>query len=474
MSKNKKLPKGYVDNSEDRNKQNLYTGIGLSATNSARISTQKANVTYSKPSTYNRKLYDSGSAKTNVKKQSFNKGIVKDPYTGETLVLTKAEAKLKYGDNWQNHLAEGDHIVSIKETFQKNKNNPWLKNEDIKNAVNSKENMQTVSRKYNNAKRDRSNEKFVNDKEYLEKTGVKITKEGKNKAIEAQKTSEKSINKTLRNSTVGNIVKTGHEAGVLGAKNGAGTGLTVSGIMNITAVIKGEKEPLEAISDTLVDGGKGAVTGYIMGGGLTVLSHSLTNSSSKFISTLIQSNVPGKIITGVTITWDALKNYINGDITLEECILKIGENGLNVITGGISMTIGQVIIPIPVIGAAIGALVGSLLTSGLYSNLINTLQKKQLEHEKRLRIIAECEILAREEKEFRDELEYYLEEYFKEYRSCFDSSLSQIKTSLKLGDANGIISGANKITRKLGGNVYYETIDEFIDFLDDESTIDIL
>jgi len=34
-----------------------------------------------------------------------------------------------------------------------------------------------------------------------------------------------------------------------------------------------------------------------------------------------------------------------------------------------------------------------------------------------------------------------------------------------MGDANGIIAGANQITRKLGGKVYYENMDEFRTFL---------
>ena len=40
-------------------------------------------------------------------------------------------------------------------------------------------------------------------------------------------------------------------------------------------------------------------------------------------------------------------------------------------------------------------------------------------------------------------------------------------------DADGIIAGANQITKKLGGTVYYETAAEFEEFLFDDS-VDIL
>lgn len=477
MSKGNELIDNTSHDSKDKDKKYLNTSVGLTATESARVSTQQAKAVFSKPDTYtgNRKFYDSGIAKKNVKKQSFsNGGQVKDPYTGKELVLTKAEARAKYGKNWQDHLAEGDHIVPIKKVYDKRKNDPWNTNEDIKNAVNNNDNMETVSRKYNNVKRDRSNPELVNDKDYMDKTGLELTEDSRKKAIKKHKNAQKSINKSLNKSKLKNIVNTGHKAGVASAKNSGVTALTMSGIMNITAVINGEKTAEEAISDTVIDGGKAAVTGYIMGGGLTVVSHSLSNSSSKFIGALTQSSVPGKVITAVMLTGDTLKRYGNGEISTQECIMEIGEKGLNFATTGYSMAVGQALIPIPIVGAAIGALVGSTLTSQLYNQMVNSLKTKQLERQERMRIIAECETLAKEARKFRLELQTYLESYFKDYRDCFDSALSEIKISLQEGDVDGIISGANQITKKLGGNIHYETVDEFSDFLDNDLVIDIL
>ena len=80
-----------------------------------------------------------------------------------------------------------------------------VKNEDIKNITNSEDNLQTVSRKFNNAKRSRTNEEFVNDTEYLEKTGVKLSEGGKEKAIETGRKSQKIINKKIGNAILGDI-----------------------------------------------------------------------------------------------------------------------------------------------------------------------------------------------------------------------------------------------------------------------------
>lgn len=449
----------------------IKTGSGFAATESARVSTQAAAEKFAKPEKYTRSVLDDGAAKRNIKVDAFKKGVqVKDPYTGDVLTLTKAEAKMKYGSDWTKHLAEADHKVSLERRYEQTKDNPWLTNDDIKASSNSSDNLEVVSRKFNNAKRKRSNEDFVSDDEYLKKTDVKLSKRGKEKAIESEKKAQAALKKRDRQDTVKNIAKTGHKAGVDAAKNAGVTGLTMSGIMNLTAVVKGEKDAKDALKDTVIDGGKAAATGYLMGGGLTTVSHTLSNSSSTFLKALSNSNVPGKVITAVMLTGDTLKRYSKGEISTQDCILELGEKGLNFATTGYAMAVGQTLIPIPIVGAAVGALVGSTLTSKYYNELVNTLKTKQLEHEERLRIIEECKKAAEEHRKFRQELESYLESYFKDYEDCFNEALADIKISFQIGDVDGVISGANQITRKLGGKVNYDTVEECKQFLFDGTT----
>lgn len=476
LKKEKNDCKELTKNSEERRKQengSVEIGAGYAATRAAQTMTQQAARKYAKPETYtgNRTTFDSSAAKLNAKKSAFSGGEkVIDPYTGDELVLTIKEAKKLYGADWQKHLAESDHVKPLEQIYNDTKGKPWLTENDIKDAANSKENIEITSRKFNNAKRSRTNKELVNDKEYLKKKDVELTKEGARKAIKHGEVAERSINKQLAKSTIKNVVNTGHEAGKFGAENAGITTLTVSGIMNVVSVIKGEKNAEEAIADIVKDSGKAAVSGYGMGAGLTVLSHSLSNSSSKFIQGLVKSNVPGKVITAVVTTGDTLKKWGEGEITTQECLIELGDKGLNMVTMGYSMAVGQALIPIPIVGGAVGALVGSMLTSGLYNHLINILQTNQLEHEERMRIIEECHLVEEQARTFRAELEKYLDSYFKEYRECFETALSSMQLAYQMGDADGIIAGANDITRKLGGKVYYETIEEFKEFIDEDST----
>jgi hypothetical protein len=413
---------------------------------------------------------DDGAAKRNVKMDAFKSDVtVKDPYTGKKLTLTKAEARAKYGDDWTSHLAEADHVVPLEERYEQTKNNPWLTNNDVKASSNSADNLENVSREFNNAKRSRSNSEFVNDDEYLKKKGISLSDDAKKKAIEREEAAKKSLRKQDFKDSARNIGQTYHSAGVSAAKGAGTTAFTMSGIMNIVAVMKGEKSAEDAIADTVVDTGKAAVSGYAMGGSLTTAAHTFSASSSKFLRALSESNVPGKVITAVMVMGDTLKRYGNGEISTQECLLELGEKGLTGATSLYSMAVGQALIPIPVVGAAVGALVGSVLTSQFYNQLIAKLQTKELEHQERLRIMAECERAEKEARAFRAELESYAASYFKEYRDCFDDALTMISRSFKSGDVDGVIAGANKITKKLGGIVQYSNMDEFKDFLFDDS-----
>ena len=461
---------------ENRVDNNIITGAsGLTASNSAQQSTAEAAKTFRKPETYkgNRKLYDNDSAKINAKKNAFSNGKVTDPYTEKNLELRKADAKLKYGNKWDEHLAEADHITPIKKIYNDNKRNPWLSNDDIKTIANSEDNLEVVSRKINNAKRERTNEEFFSDDEYLKSECINLSEEAKQRGIERGKEAQRIIDRKERLTTAKNIIHTGHEAGKTAAKSSGQMAAAMSSINNIVAVINGEKDTAEALADTAKDTGKAVVTSYAMGNGLTTVSHTLSASNSEFLQALSKSNIPGKVITAVMMTGNTLKKFADGEITTNECILELGESGLNFATMGYSMAAGQALIPIPVVGAAVGALVGSVATSKLYHELIDKLKVKQLEHEERMRIFAESEAVAEQCRAFRKELEEYIENYFSDYQHCFDSALDTIKSAFYSGDANGVIAGANQITQKLGGQVKYNTVEEFEQFLMDDS-IDII
>ncbi len=444
----------------------------IAAVSSSQASTRSAAQRFAKPQDYtgSRTLYDSGPAKHQAKISLFSSSAqVRDPYTGQILTLTKAEAKRLYGSGWQQHLAEADHIHPLERIHQDHKSDPFLTNDDIRSAANSSGNLEVTSRAFNNAKRSRTNEEFMSEREYREARGLELSETSEREAVMRGRKAQESVDRQLRAASAKNALSTFHEAGLQGAYNAGGTALTMSGIVNITAVIKGEKTAEQAITDTVKTGGAGAVTGYVVSGGLTTLSQALSGSSSQFMKALAKSNVPGQVVTAVMTFGGTVKRFASGEINTGEFLREIGGKGADLFGGGYGLAVGQALIPIPIVGGAIGALAGSLMTGELYNGLIRQLQEGDLESAERKRIIAECQEAVKQEKAYRAELEAYLHGWFREYRACFDDALSQMKFAFTQEDADGIIAAANKITRKLGGQVKYENVREFREFLAEDS-----
>ncbi len=473
-----------VRNNDDEDDEYKVTlGAGLAIDESVHSSSAKAAAKYTRAE-YNpqtrRAIYDDGEAHRAALDRAFADGkTVRDPYTGAELVKKQKDAKLKFGEDWQNHAAEADHIDPLSQIAKRTSKNPFLTESDVKEIANADDNFQVISRKLNQTsktagKGGSTQQEWADDATRMD--GVADSIESgesidtvKERIKDTGKAAEKRNDKRAFKTGAKNAVGTAHEAGKAGSISAGVTAVTMSGIMNLVSVIKGEKSGEDAVADTIKDGGKAAVTGYAMGGGLTVVSQTLSYSSSEFMRALAKNNVPGNIITAVMVTGDTLKKWGEGEITTQECLIQLGDKGLNMATMGYSMLVGQAFIPIPIVGGAVGALVGSMLTSNLYISLINDLQTKQLEHEERMRIIAECNAAAEQSRRYREELEEYLDAYFQEYRTCFNDALSSVQLTYEMGDADGVIAGVNDITRKLCGKVNYETVEEFKNFLDDES-----
>ena len=419
---------------------------------------------------YDRNEIVDQSAMNRVKKKAFSSGdIVKDPYTDNVLFENQLEAKQEFGDeNYAEHSAEPDHIVPLEKLHDHFKNNPFMTKSDEKRIANSEDNLVITSRKYNNAKRSRTNTEFVNDKDYLDAKDVHLCNDGREIALQHEKNAKRNVVEKEIGTVAKNVSETFHETGMKGAISAGEMMVASSGIANIVSVINGEKTADEAMHDIAKDGTKAAAIGYLVSGSSTVLSQAFSKSSSELVRTLTNANVSSKIITTVMATYSTLEKYAQGNLTTNQCLLELGEKGSILTTSGYSMAIGQSVIPIPVIGAAIGAMVGAALTSSVYRSMTDGLRKNEEEYQRLQKEIDECNVLIKEEQRYRAELENYLDKYFQEYRYCFSTALNMIDSACITGNVDGAISGANMITRQLGGNVYYDNFDEFVDFINSD------
>ena len=131
------------------------------------------------------------------------------------------------------------------------------------------------------------------------------------------------------------------------------------------------------------------------------------------------------------------------------------------IASSLFTVIGQVAIPIPVVGGLIGSMAGYALSSATYGVLMSSLKEAKIAREERIAVEKACEEHKKMIREYRAQLDSIIEEYLSDRMEIFNDSFSGIKESLAIGDVDLLIESANSITDTLGGKKPFETMDDF-------------
>jgi hypothetical protein len=295
--------------------------------------------------------------------------------------------------------------------------------------------------------------------------------------------------------TAKNIAKVSHRAGIEAAKTGAVIAGSMSLIRNIVDVAKGDKEPDEAALAVVKDTASGtalsygtafagsALAGVMKNAGEVVIENGIkVLKPNIYIQALGKTNLPGTIVTVALETGKTLGKYFKGEIDGIECLTELGEKGTGMISSamfatlgvagavavfGKSAAIGQLVIPIPIIGGLIGGTVGYALSSACYGQLVDALKDAKLAREERIRIEAECAEAVAMIRQYRAELEKVVSQYLNNQITVFHKAFDNMKDALNIGDIDGFITGANTITKKLGKIPQFETFNEFDALMND-------
>lgn len=283
-------------------------------------------------------------------------------------------------------------------------------------------------------------------------------------------TNEEAMNARIHPlmTTAKEIAGVSHQAGIQGAKMGAGIAGGVSAVRNICAVISGEKDFSDAAIDVVYDTGTGAAVGYVSNFGVSALTGVMKNSASGLMRSIAKTNLPAQIATGVLEAGKTLMRFASGEIDGVECLEELGEKGAGMTSAAMFAGYGQMLIPIPVVGAVAGSMIGYALSGALYGKLKESLNAAKLAHEERLRVERECEEAVREIRKFRAEIESLISRYLTSHITAFHEAFDTMKGALGVGDVDGFISGANMITKKLGGRVQFENMREFDSLMDSD------
>ena len=261
---------------------------------------------------------------------------------------------------------------------------------------------------------------------------------------------EARTNPTL--STAKDIAKLAHRAGVQQAAIGAAVGGGVSIVRNAVALYKGDKRSIEALKDVAVDTAGAAGVSYVTGFGGAAIKGTMQNSSSAMLRGISKTNLPAYIATSTLEIGKTMHSYFSGKIDGTECLEELGEKGYGMVTSAMFAAVGQVVIPIPILGAMAGSMLGYALSSVSYHILLDSMKEAKLARAERIRIEKECAEAVKMLQEYRKELEKFIDDYLKEAEDTFNEVFAEIKDKLAIGDADGYIRSINKITEFCGKN----------------------
>lgn len=264
--------------------------------------------------------------------------------------------------------------------------------------------------------------------------------------------------------TTVDIVKTSHGAGVEAAKYGAVIGASISTLKNIFDCAQGNKNIGDSLVDFATDTSKAAVFAYGTGFAGSAIKGTLQQSTNGTLRALSATNAPALAVNVCISLGGSVKRYVAGDISEVELLLEVGEKGSGMLSGAMMAAVGQVAIPIPVVGAAIGGMIGYAMSSLFYQSALEAARGVELSKQNLIRI-RQIQEVARERISIEQEvIDIFLAKEIPELRRQ-TQGLWALLDQEKIVNVNDFAVAINGFAELLGQKLQFENIGEFDSFM---------
>lgn len=258
--------------------------------------------------------------------------------------------------------------------------------------------------------------------------------------------------------TAKDIANVSHQAGIEGAKFGAAIGGGISAITNVIAVYSGDKEFGEAVMDTAIDTLASAGIGYGSTFVGTTVKTYMQQSASTATRALSKTGLPAAIVTACIATGKSVNRYAKGEIDEAELAQEMGLTATGLLSASMFTMIGQVAIPIPVLGSLIGGMVGYAITNNLYQGFFDALKDIKLSAERRQIIEMKCAAASDLAKQY----ERHLKAIFSEKVAQLDQESIAMFSLLENQNASAeeICNRMNRFAEMLGKKISINNMTE--------------
>lgn len=260
--------------------------------------------------------------------------------------------------------------------------------------------------------------------------------------------------------TVKSILNISHRAGLEGAKLGGVIGGVISTLTNAFAVAQNKKQLGEATADVVRDTGKAAALGYGTAFSGAAIKGVMQQSSSDYVRTLSRTNAPALALNICISLGSSIRRYVNDEISESELLEEVGEKGAGMLSSSMMAALGQVVIPVPFVGAAIGGMIGYTLSSFFYQSALDAARGADLSLERLKRIQAiERTARARLAKE-----QEALDAFFSNELPQLKEETHQLFVAV-YNDSDAFAVAINRYANLLGQELEFNSQDEFNRFM---------
>jgi hypothetical protein len=265
--------------------------------------------------------------------------------------------------------------------------------------------------------------------------------------------------------------KTAHRGGLEAAKYGAVIGGAVSLIKNGIAYRQGDKELKEVLCDTAVDTGKSALVGYGTGFAGSLAKSVMQQSGSGLARQLSRTSLPALVVSTTLALAASISRYAKGEIDSVQFMEEIGEKGSGMLASGMMATLGQIAIPIPVVGGVIGGMVGYTMSSLFYRSSLQAFQEAKEAEINYQTIKAQCEEARRRMIEYQTELQLLFDIHMADMKLQLSDCFTCMDRAVDAGSMDEFAEAANSMGSFFGKTLQFNSMQEFDDFMSSDKTL---
>lgn len=255
----------------------------------------------------------------------------------------------------------------------------------------------------------------------------------------------------------------GKEAGNAGAGAAVGgmvIGGAISSVQNGYKVFKGELEATVALTNIAKDGVKAGAKSGVTGATGAVIRYGANKAG---LSALAKSNITTAIAAGMIDCGVVIYRFVKGEISSEECMIKLGHNGFST-TNGILVGAGAGAL-FGVGAAIIGSVAGYMLASAVYHSTVAILQNAKLAQKEAERVKLLCEQAITNLRKQREEFTNNLDAKLKKFRSEFYPLLDSLDVAIQLNDFGTASGSLVDFAVFFGRKLQFANFQEFDEFM---------